>query len=127
MTVYIDQANIPFGRMIMCHMVSDSIEELHEMAAKIGVARRHFQNHPRHPHYDICLAKKKLAIKNGAVELSNLQMCYFSDLRHTLEGQKVDLLVYDDLKAGVPSIEDFKEIAGKIGNRMGPLPFMRNP
>ncbi len=71
MPVYVDDMNAKYGRMIMCHMLADSDEELHEMAQKIGVQRRWHQ-HPDTPksHYDICLAKKKLAVEFGAIEIS---------------------------------------------------------
>lgn len=65
MSVYVDQARHRFGRMIMCHMVADTLPELHEMADKIGINRKWFQN-KKLPHYDICLSKKELAIQNGA-------------------------------------------------------------
>lgn len=32
MSVYIDKANLPFRKMIMCHMIADNLEELHQMA-----------------------------------------------------------------------------------------------
>ena len=67
MAVYVDKARHPFGRMVMCHMMADTLEELHAMADQIGVARRWFQN-KRSPHYDICLSKRALAVGNGAVE-----------------------------------------------------------
>lgn len=65
MTVYVDDYDAPFGRMIMCHMVADTLDELHTMADRIGVARKWFQDH-RLQHYDICKSKKELAIKHGA-------------------------------------------------------------
>lgn len=51
-------------------MVSDeSVEELHEMAARIGMKREWFQGHdPRSPHYDVTPPKRKLAVENGAIE-----------------------------------------------------------
>lgn len=66
MSVYVDEAIYPYGRMKMCHMVADSITELHAMADKIGIKRRWFQSQARHPHYDICKAKRQLAIEHGA-------------------------------------------------------------
>lgn len=68
MTVYVDDVRLPFGRMVMCHLWADTDEELHAMADRIGVARRWFQQSPRASwkHYDICLAKKALALKHGA-------------------------------------------------------------
>ena len=66
MTVYVDQSRWRLGRMIMCHMMADTEEELHEMAAKLGLKREWFQ--PHRPHYDICKTKRALALKLGAVE-----------------------------------------------------------
>ena len=68
--VYVDAAVWPYGRMMMCHMVADNLDALHAMADKIGIARRWFQNKPGFPHYDICKAKRELAVKHGAVEIS---------------------------------------------------------
>lgn len=73
MAVYVDTMRAKFGRLIMCHMIADSDKELHAMAVAIGVDYRHWQSPtPRGSgsHYDICLAKKKLAIALGAIEIS---------------------------------------------------------
>lgn len=67
MSVYVDEPRYPFGRMIMCHMTADSLEELHEMAQAIGIRRRWFQNKSI-PHYDICKSKRALAVARGAIE-----------------------------------------------------------
>ena len=69
MTVYVDDVEHPFGRMKMCHMWADSLQELLEMADKIGVARKWLQQPPKASwvHFDICISKKKAAIKAGAV------------------------------------------------------------
>lgn len=68
--VYVDKMQASYGRMIMCHMLGDSVEELHTMADKIGIKRKWFQHKPGGtPHYDICLSKKALAIGFGAVEV----------------------------------------------------------
>lgn len=68
MAVVVDDMRARFGRMIMCHMFADTVEELHHMAAKIGVSQKWFQNE-RWEHYDICLSKRALAVKYGAQEI----------------------------------------------------------
>jgi hypothetical protein len=70
MPVYVDDQENKYGRMVMCHMIADTEDELHEMADKIGVPRRWFQNKPGHPHYDICLTKRKKAVSFGAKEIT---------------------------------------------------------
>lgn len=62
MSVYVDSAFIPYGNMRMSHLMADTLEELHAMADRIGVKRKHFQG----DHYDICRYKRTLAIKFGA-------------------------------------------------------------
>jgi len=71
MAVYVDDMRAPFGRMIMCHMIADTEEELHAMAEKIGMQRRWHQ-YPNTPksHYDISLQKRALAVAHGAIEVT---------------------------------------------------------
>ena len=67
--VYVDNVFIKFGRMKMCHMIADTEEELHEMAAKLGLKRSWFQDKSI-PHYDVSKGKRAKAIKLGAIEVS---------------------------------------------------------
>lgn len=83
MAVYVGTIEFGYGRMTMFHMATDGeIEELHQMVDKIGVQRKWFQNKGTDkltPHYDICKAKKVLAIKYGAIELNDreiIKKCY---------------------------------------------------
>ena len=78
MTVYVDEMKRPLGRMVMCHMVADTPQELHIMAAKIGIRARWIQFHGTvKEHFDISLGKRTLAVKKGAVEITILEMGEF--------------------------------------------------
>ena len=76
MAVYVGTIKYPFGRMIMFHMASPDVEELHQMADKIGIARKWFQDNKNHvnPHYDVCKSKKMLAIRYGAIEVNDREL-----------------------------------------------------
>lgn len=69
MTVYVDDVRHRYGRMVMCHMWADSLDELLAMADRIGVARRWLQEPPKASwvHFDVSLGKKALALAAGAV------------------------------------------------------------
>jgi len=70
-SVYVDDMKAGFGRMTMCHMIADSTDELVAMADKIGVARKWIQKAgTSREHFDICMSKRVLAVKHGAVELT---------------------------------------------------------
>jgi hypothetical protein len=77
LSVYVDDVRHRFGRMIMCHLWADSLDELFAMVDKIGVQRKWIQGHPNLSigkakgaswlHFDISTAKKTSAIAAGAV------------------------------------------------------------
>lgn len=74
MTVYVDSLfptrPTPRWRFnAACHLVSDSLEELHEFAKKLGLKRSWFQNHARLPHYDLTENKRRQAVRLGAIEV----------------------------------------------------------
>lgn len=70
MSVYVDDMKAKYGRMTMCHMVADTDEELHAMAARIGVARKwHQKPGTPHSHYDVCVSMRAKAVTFGAIEV----------------------------------------------------------
>lgn len=75
MAVYVDDMEAKYGRMVMCHMLADTTEELLAMADKIGVARRWLQK-PGHyqEHFDIAKSKKALAVQHGAIEIDRSRL-----------------------------------------------------
>jgi hypothetical protein len=70
MSVYVDRARNAYGRMLMCHMIADTPDELHAMADRIGIARRWFQQPPKASfwHYDIAQSKRAIAVAAGAID-----------------------------------------------------------
>jgi len=75
MTVYVDDMVKYRGSKWWCHMwASGGRQELHAMAEKIGLKRGWFQEHPVHPHYDLTESKRAMALKNGAVACSSVEL-----------------------------------------------------
>jgi hypothetical protein len=85
MTIYVDelqtyqQKATSGGRYFgsgkqSCHMMTDGEpEELHQFAEQIGLRRAWYQNHPRHPHYDLTPSKRARAVYLGAQEISAME------------------------------------------------------
>lgn len=88
MTVYVDDMKAAYGRMVMCHMLADTDDELHAMADRIGVQRRWWQSpeETSGSHYDIALSKRALAVAAGAVEITWLQASAMN-MRRRITGQ----------------------------------------
>ena len=72
MAVYVDGSENQFGRMIMCHMIGDTVAELHEFAASLGLKREWFQPRSR-PHYDLSKTRRAAALKAGATPLDRAE------------------------------------------------------
>jgi len=62
-----------------CHMWADTLDELHVMAAKLGLKQTWFQNHSKLPHYDLTPGKRYIALAAGAIEKSLID--HFRELR----------------------------------------------
>jgi len=75
MSVYVDNAQLPFGRMKMCHMLADTSEELRAMADKIGLAQKHIQYEGAvSEHFDLSMSYRDKAIKEGAIPVEGKQL-----------------------------------------------------
>lgn len=83
MSVYVDPAVHRFGRMVMCHLMADTPEELRAMADRIGIDQRWIQ-HPGewHEHFDVCKSKRALAVAAGAIEVTSRQLVLAACARH---------------------------------------------
>lgn len=65
-----------------CHLVADTLAELHAFAKRLGLKRAWFQS-LSYPHYDLTPNKRALAVKLDAKELSNS-----SFVQHIRKGKK---------------------------------------
>lgn len=79
MTVYVDDAFIPAkvrsGPIVhvskWCHLTADTTEELMAFAERIGLKSKYLQFPGTwKEHFDVTESKRKLAVANGAVEVS---------------------------------------------------------
>lgn len=75
MAVYIDDFyktdGSHFRRMKISHLIADSREELFAITDKLKLKRKYLQKeNTSHEHFDVCMSKRKEAIKLGAIEVS---------------------------------------------------------
>lgn len=76
MTIYVDELTNWGKKGTWAHMATDGpLDELHAMAAKIGLKRAWFQGgNSRHPHYDLRESKRLLAVQYGAQEVTGVEL-----------------------------------------------------
>ena len=70
MAVYVDNLrDYGWRHGPSCHLIGDSVEELINFAAGIGMRREWFQPKSS-PHFDLNAEGRKLAVERGAIEMS---------------------------------------------------------
>lgn len=60
-------------RSASCHLVADTLDELHAMAKRIGLRREWFQDAKSVKHYDLTPRRRAAAVAAGAIELSRVE------------------------------------------------------
>ncbi|AYG47263.1 DUF4031 domain-containing protein [Pseudomonas sp. Leaf58] len=66
MTVYVDAEGIRWRGREWCHLVADSLDELHSFADRLGLKRSWFQSKTLYPHYDVTKSVRSRALAMGA-------------------------------------------------------------
>ena len=74
MAIYVDEAIWSWRGKMWCHLLADSLAELHEFADKLGLKREWFQEKARFPHYDITDNMRTKAIHIGAISANRSQI-----------------------------------------------------
>lgn len=72
--VYIGKLEFRYRGMLLSHMASPNVEELHKMAEAIGMRREWFQDKPGRPHYDVSKGRKLQAVKLGAIVVDDKEL-----------------------------------------------------
>lgn len=70
MTVYVDDAVTLWRGQRWAHLMADTLDELHAMAAHLGIPRHAFQDKTSGAHYDVNAPLRDDAITLGAVAVS---------------------------------------------------------
>lgn len=84
MTVYVDDMYLTsmgqYRGMKMSHMVADTEQELFDMALKIGIQLKWYQQPPRvrYSHFDISLSMRQKAVLLGAKEVTMKELLVLS-------------------------------------------------
>lgn len=74
MLVYVDDARIAWRGRRWCHLVADTLDELHGFASALGLQRTWFQEDASLPHYDVTVEVRDRALRNGAAKADRLTL-----------------------------------------------------
>lgn len=89
MAVYVDAEGIRWRNRLWCHLVADSLGELHDFARRLGLKHQWFQDRGAYPHYDVTMAVRTKALSLGAVDADRFTIVDRSKvLRRELDAQR---------------------------------------
>jgi hypothetical protein len=66
MSIYVDDERIPWRGKLWCHLVADTLGELHMFARQLGLRETWFQSASVYPHYDVTVKVRDRALTLGA-------------------------------------------------------------
>lgn len=70
MSVYVDDAVHLWREQRWAHLMADTLDELHDFAARLGIPPRAFQDKASGAHYDVTVGLRERAIELGAIAIS---------------------------------------------------------
>ena len=93
MSVYVDEMapcvpNKNWRYKQSCHLVADSVEELHYFAGRMRLNPAWFQNKPELPHYDLVKGFRMSAVKLGAIEVGRKKISELMQMYRSKKGKK---------------------------------------
>ena len=91
--IYVDELSVclrnrnwPYSQA--CHLVADSVEELHYFAGRMRLKPSWFQDKPELPHYDLTKGMRLLAVWLGAIELDRNKISELMQMYRLKKGKK---------------------------------------
>ena len=72
--LYVDHVRIPFGRMLMNHLMADTPEELREAAEQLGLSAYIQSPGTEKEHLDVSETKRREALAMGARPVTGKEM-----------------------------------------------------
>ena len=120
MPVYVDDAKNPFGRMIMCHMLADTTEELLVMAKKVGLDAKHIQHAgTANEHFELSKSYREKAVKAGAKEVNSRELVQIIRRRRAYLASIADVHTppapedIPDMDEADAALSEFEAVGGK--------------
>lgn len=68
--VYVDDAFVENRGRQWCHLLADSVDELHAFAAEMGLSKHAFHRAARIPHYDITVLQRQRVLERGVMPVT---------------------------------------------------------
>lgn len=66
MAIYVDDEQVLWRGKLWCHLVADTLTELHAFARSLGLRKIWFQAKSVYPHYDVTVSVRDRALMLGA-------------------------------------------------------------
>ena len=83
--LYVDHLRIPFGRMLMSHLVADTQEELRDAARRLDLHQYIQYPGGRKEHLDLSESKRREAIRMGAKEVTAREIVRIQQAKHQVQ------------------------------------------
>ncbi len=100
MAVYVDDECIPWRGQKWCHLVADTLPELHAFAQQLGLRRTWFQERASYPHYDVTTSIRSRALKLGALHADRVQLM---DCCRRLKSELIASRAPSDMRSAMPT------------------------
>ena len=86
--LYVDHVRIPFGRMLMNHLMADTPEELREAAEQLGLSAYIQHTGTEKEHLDVSETKRREALAMGARAVTGRELVNLVRTKRGANGER---------------------------------------